>query len=76
MKTLLVLALAAATSLSTACTYVRYQDGALTVIDLHPGGESIALDGTLDGRGALTVNREQGSSAEVIGTVADAAVGL
>lgn len=60
----------------TGCTYVRYQDGALTVIDLHPVGESIALDGTLEGRGALTVNREQGSNAEIIGAAVDAAVGL
>ena len=66
----------AAMLLLASCTYVRYQDGALTVIDLHPGGESIALDGALDGRGTLTVNREQGSNAEVIGTVVDAAVGL
>lgn len=72
MRLLLITAL----FLLSSCTYVRYQDGALTVIDLHPGGESIALDGTLEGRGAITVNREQGSSAEVIGTVVDAAVGL
>ena len=65
-----------AISLLSGCTYVRYQNGELTVIDLHPGGESIALDGTLEGRGELSVNREQGSSAEIIGDVVDAAVGL
>lgn len=69
-------AVIAAISLLAGCTYVRYDQGALTVIDLHPGGESIALDGTLDGRGALTVNREQGSNAEIIGAAVDAAVGL
>lgn len=66
----------AAIFLLTGCTYVRYQDGALTVIDFHPSGESIALDGALEGRGALTVNREQGSNAEIIEGVVDAAVGL
>ena len=66
----------AAILLLTSCTFVRYQDGALTVIDFHPGGESIALDGTLDGRGTLNVNREQGSNAEIIGAAVDAAVGL
>ena len=66
----------AAIFLLTGCTFVRYDQGTLTVIDLHPGGESIALDGTLEGRGALTVNREQGSNAEIIGAAVDAAVGL
>lgn len=66
----------AAISLLTGCTYVRYQNGGLTVIDFHPSGESIALDGALEGRGELSVNREQGSNAEIIGDVVDAAVGL
>lgn len=65
-----------AISLLTGCTYVRYQNGELTVIDFHPSGESIALDGTLNDRGELSVNREQGSNAEIIGDVVDAAVGL
>ncbi len=69
-------AVIAAISLLAGCTYVRYDQGALTVIDFHPSGESIALDGALDGRGALTVNREQGSNAEIIGAAVDAAVGL
>ena len=71
----LIAATLAALSL-VGCTFVRYQDGALTVIDVHPGGETIALDGVLEGRGALTVNREQGSNAEIIGAAVDAAVGL
>ena len=66
----------AAISLLTGCTYVRYQNGELTVIDFHPSGESIALDGTLNDRGELSVNREQGSNAEIIGAAVDAAVGL
>ena len=66
----------AAISLLTGCTFVRYDQGALTVLDIHPGGESIALDGILEGRGALSVNREQGSNAEIIGAAVDAAVGL
>ena len=70
------LAVILAISLLTGCTYVRYQNGELTVIDFHPGGESIALDGALEGRGELSVNREQGSNAEIIGDVVDAAVGL
>jgi hypothetical protein len=62
--------------LLTGCTFVRYDQGALTVLDIHPGGESIALDGVLNERGALSVNREQGSSAEIVSDVVDAAVGL
>ena len=70
------LAVILAISLLTGCTYVRYDQGSLTVIDLHPGGESIALDGTLKDRGELSVNREQGSNAEIIGAAVDAAEGL
>jgi len=66
----------AAIAMLTGCTFVRYSDGALMVIDIHPGGESIALDGVLNERGALSVNREQGSSAEIIGAAVDAATGL
>lgn len=70
------LAVIAAISLLTGCTYVRYQNGELTVIDFHPSGESIALDGTLNDRGELSVNREQGSSADIVSSAVDAAVGL
>lgn len=70
----MMIALAAA-GLS-ACTFVRYDTGTLTVIDLHPGGEQITLDGELVERGRISVNRQQGSSAEVIGVAVDAAVGL
>jgi hypothetical protein len=46
------------------------------VIDLHPSGEQITLDGELVERGRISVNRQQGSSADLIGIAVDAAVGL
>ena len=64
------------TAMLSACTFVRYDAGTLTVIDLHPGGEQITLDGELVARGRISVNRQQGSSAEIIGVAVDAAVGL
>ena len=70
----IVIALAAAAL--SGCTFVRYDAGALTVIDLHPGGEQITLDGELVERGRISVNRQQGSSADLIGVAVDAAVGL
>ena len=64
------------TAMLSGCTFVRYDAGTLTVIDLHPGGEQITLDGELVARGRISVNRQQGSSAEIIGVAVDAAVGL
>lgn len=64
------------TAMLSGCTFVRYDAGTLTVIDLHPGGEQITLDGELVERGRISVNRQQGSSAELIGVAVDAAVGL
>ena len=64
------------TAVLSGCTFVRYDAGTLTVIDLHPGGEQITLDGELVERGRISVNRQQGSSAELIGVAVDAAVGL
>ena len=64
------------TAMLSGCTFVRYAAGTLTVIDLHPGGEQITLDGELVERGRISVNRQQGSSAELIGVAVDAAVGL
>ena len=64
------------TAALSGCTFVRYDAGTLTVIDLHPGGEQITLDGELVERGRISVNRQQGSSAELIGVAVDAAVGL
>ncbi len=77
MKTTRVIWLISA-MLLTSCTVVRYTAGdtALTVIDVHPGGETIMMDGELLNRGKLSVNREQGSSAEIVGAAVDAAVGL
>lgn len=68
------LMLIAALLVMTSCTAVRYKssDTSLTVIDLHPGGESLSLSGVLDSKGALDVNREQGSSAEVITATGEA----
>lgn len=68
------LILIAAFAVMTSCTAVRYKsaDTSLTVIDLHPGGETLSLSGVLDGTGALDVNREQGSSAEVITATGEA----
>jgi len=62
----------------TSCTVVRYQstDRTLTVIDLHPGGETLSLQGTLDSIGTLDVNRDTQDSSSVVGAVVDAAVGL
>jgi len=60
--------------LITSCTTVRYTSGdtSLTVLDLHPGGETISLSGVLDDTGTLDVNREQGSSSEVITATGEA----
>lgn len=57
-----------------SCTYLTYTDTerSFRVVDLHPGGESISVQATLDSIGTLDVNREQGSSAEIV----DAATGL
>ena len=75
MKTL---ALMLAILTLTSCTMVRYQstERTLTVIDLHPGGESITLSGAIQDTATLDVNREQGSNAEIIGAAVDAAIGL
>jgi len=64
--------------LITSCTLLRYssKDTALTVIDLHPGGESLSLSGAIDSIGTLDVNREQGSSAQIVSDAVDAATGI
>jgi len=61
-----------------SCTVVRYQseERTLTVIDLHPGGESLSLSGAIDSIGTLDVNREQGSSAQIVSDAVDAATGI
>lgn len=74
----IALCLIAALFILNACTVVRYQsaDRSLTVIDLHPGGETLSLQGTLDSIGTLEVNRDTQDSAEIVSAVVDAAVGL
>lgn len=64
--------------LMTGCTVVRYQsdERTLTVIDLHPGGETLVLDGVLTNIGRVSVNRDTSDSTAVVGAVVDAAVGL
>ena len=64
--------------LITSCTVVRYQseERTLTVIDLHPGGESLSLSGAIESIGTLDVNREQGSSAQIVSDAVDAATGI
>ena len=62
----------------SSCTVVRYQstERTLTVVDLHPGGESLVLDGVLTNIGRVSVNRDTSDSSAVVGAVVDAAVGL
>jgi len=61
-----------------SCTVVRYSsdERTLTVIDLHPGGESLSLSGAIESIGTLDVNREQGSSAQIVSDAVDAATGI
>lgn len=76
-KCALVLAFLVFVLLATSCTMVRYQseDRTLTVVDLHPGGETLSLQGTLDSIGTLDVNRDTSDSTAVVGTIVEAAVG-
>ena len=73
---LIIIALSAL--LITSCTVVRYSsdERTLTVIDLHPGGESLSLSGAIDSIGTLDVNREQGSSAQIVSDAVGAATGI
>lgn len=69
MRLLIITAL-----LLQSCTYLTYTDTerSFRVVDLHPGGESISVQGALENLGTLDVNREHGSSEKIV----DAAVGL
>jgi len=62
----------------TGCSVVYYgsDDRTLMVVDLHPGGESIEFDGELDGVASATLNREQGSSEDVITDTVDSLTGI
>lgn len=70
MKTTL---LALSALLLTSCTYVSYHSdvASLRVADFHPTGNAISLEGMLEDKGNIKVNREQESSAEIVDTVAN-----
>lgn len=55
------------------CTFGRYTDAerTLTVIDIHPTGNAVALDAALTGKGKLTLNREQGGTEGIVSEVGD-----
>ncbi len=59
--------------LAAGCTFARYSnpDHSLTVIDLHPTGNTVALDAALTGKGRLTLNREQGGTEGLVSEVGD-----
>jgi hypothetical protein len=59
---------------ASGCTYARYTnpEHTLTVIDLHPTGNTVALDAALTGKGTLSLNRESGSAEGIVGEVVDA----
>ncbi len=67
-----------AAAILTSCTAVRYSDGtrSLTVVDIHPGGETLVLDGALTSIGKVSINRNTEDSSTVIGAAVDAVVGL
>lgn len=58
--TLLLITLILIIFILTGCTTLTYksEDVSLKVVDWHPGGESLMLDGVLDGIGSISVNRE------------------
>ena len=62
----------------TGCTLVHYSSGdrSLLVMDIHPGGESIDFSGQLEGIGEAELNREQGSSENVITGTVDSLTGI
>jgi hypothetical protein len=62
----------------TGCSFLYYgsDERTLMVVDLHPGGESIAFTGELEGVGQAELNREQGSSEAVISGAVDNLTGI
>lgn len=56
------------------CTILKYEDDthSLTIADLRISGSAIDLNAVLEGKGSLSVNREQGSAEGIVDTVADA----
>jgi hypothetical protein len=60
------------------CTYStgNLQTGKFMIIDLHPGGEAVTVDATIEGKGSLEVQRSTGDSTEVLSVLSDAVTGL
>lgn len=56
-----------------ACTYAKYTDSThtLTILDLHPTGNTVNLDAALTGKGKLSLNRESGSAEGIVSEVGD-----
>jgi hypothetical protein len=54
----------------SGCTFIKHKD--FMVLDLHPTGEALDLHATLEGKGSLDVNREQGSAEGMVSEVVDA----
>jgi len=73
----IILLLAAMLSF-TGCSTLYYSSSERTfwIIDIHPGGESIAFTGELEGVGQAELNREQGSSEAVISGAVDNLTGI
>lgn len=57
-----------------ACTIARYTDEThtLTILDLHPTGNTVSLAASLEGKGQMSLNREQGSAEGIVSEVAGA----
>lgn len=70
---LLVVWVAALCAITSGCTYARYTDSShtLTILDLHPTGNTVNLDAALTGKGKLSLNRESGSAEGIVSEVGD-----
>lgn len=57
----------------TGCTLARYSgpEHSLTVIDIHPTGNTVALDAALNDKGRVRLNREQGGTEGLVEEVGD-----
>lgn len=62
----------------SGCTAVIYssEERTLVVVDLHPVGGNTTFAGTLNGVGEAALNREQGSSEDVITGAVDSLTGI
>ena len=68
MKALILLCL-----VLNGCTIASYKDGDFFIADLHPGGESVVIQGTLAGKGELKVERTNEDSTQVLEAALEAA---